>query len=70
MVVPRKVAIKWPCIHRFLTNIEMTSKDLATMAFDVERRKLSHHNAAKEWLNKNQSRWKKWLPTQCLLNKN
>lgn len=25
MVVPRKVAIKWPCIHRFLTNIEMTS---------------------------------------------
>lgn len=70
MVVAPKIEEKWPCIRRFLSNIEMTNKDLATMAYDVERRNLSHTDAAQEWMRKNQSRWSKWVPMNCFLIKN
>lgn len=53
-----------PVAYQFLKNMSYTTKDQITMMAAVTENGMTVEAAARDWLSKNTSTWKAWLPAQ------
>jgi len=51
-----------PISYQFLKNMSYTTKDQISMMADVKLKSLTVDQAARNWLDANQSTWKAWIP--------
>jgi len=60
---------KWPCAFEIIKNISFDNQSISSLAATVDFKKLSHNEAAKQWVNQNKSIWHKWIPKTCKVGK-
>ena len=56
-----KFANQHPNAFKIFKNISFTTKDMGKMAYYVDVEKMTHEDAAKKWLRKNEYKWGYWI---------
>lgn len=57
----------WDCAYRTLKNINFSNQQIASAAALVDVDQMSHDQAAKRWLEDNDTIWRTWIPGDCAL---
>ena len=52
---------KWPAAFKMVSNLKLTNADENWAIFEVDNNGRDVADVAKEWLDKNEARWKPWL---------
>jgi glycine betaine/proline transport system substrate-binding protein len=52
---------KWPAAYKMVSNLKLTNADENWAIFEVDNNGRDVADVAKEWLEKNETRWKPWL---------
>jgi len=52
---------KWPAAFKMVSNFELTNEDENWAIFEVDNNGRDVEDVAKEWLAKNEDRWKPWI---------
>lgn len=52
---------KWPAAFKMVTNFKLTNEDENWAIFEVDNNGRDVEDVAKEWIAKNESRWRSWI---------
>lgn len=62
------MAKRWPCALETLKNIDFDNSTIARLSAQVDVDKLTHQQAAQQWLSENTSVWLEWISSECSMD--
>lgn len=65
-IATKNIQKKFPCAFSILKNINFKNKEIGLISKQVQVDNIPLKRVAWNWMQKNQKRWKEWIPTKCI----